>query len=280
MPDQTRFHLAGVMGFPVLHSRSPMIHKHWLREHGLTGEYMPIAVQPANLEKALRALPALGFAGVNLTIPLKEAALAIVDHVDPLARRIGAINCVAVAPDGALSGFNYDAIGYLESLREAQPSWRADAGPAAILGSGGAARAIIAGLLEEGTPEIRLCNRTRARAEALASDFGPKVRTVDWQERSTALAGTALLVNTTSMGMKGQPPLEISLKDLPSTALVSDIVYTPLETGLLHEARVRGNTGVDGLGMLLHQAVPAFATWFGITPRVTPDLRRMVEASL
>ena len=280
MPHAEKYLLAGVMGFPIMHSRSPAIHNYWLAEYGMLGHYAPLAVKPDGLEKALRALHPLGFAGVNLTIPLKELALPMLDEVDPVAQAIGAVNCVVVGDDGRLRGFNYDAFGYVESLREAAPDWRANQGPAVVLGAGGAARAILAGLLAEGAPEIRLANRTPERAQQLATEFGARVRAIAWDEREEALAGAALLVNTTSMGMTGQPPLEIALDDLPAAALVSDIVYAPLETDLLARAKRRGGRAVDGLGMLLHQARPAFRDWFGPMPKVTPELRRKIEASL
>jgi shikimate dehydrogenase len=275
-----RYFLAGVMGAPIMHSRSPVIHNHWLAQHGLAGHYAPLLIAPDRLEAALRALPALGFSGVNLTIPLKEIALPLLDRVDPLARSIGAVNCVVVATNGTLDGYNYDAFGYLASVREADAAWSADAGPATVLGAGGAARAVIAGLLSEGAPEIRLANRTLERAQALAGEFGARVRPVRWEARADALDGAALLVNTTSMGMTGQPPLEIALDALPARAVVSDIVYAPLETDLLARARARGLRAVDGLGMLLHQARPAFERWTGIMPAVTPELRARVEATL
>ncbi|MFN3891482.1 MAG: shikimate dehydrogenase [Beijerinckiaceae bacterium] len=280
MPHAEHYLLAGVMGFPIMHSRSPAIHNHWLAEYGLLGHYAPLAVKPEGLEKALRALHPLGFSGVNLTIPLKELAMPIMDEIDPVARAIGAVNCVVVAKDGRLRGFNYDAFGYVESLRETAPGWRADSGPAVVLGAGGAARAILTGLIGEGAREIRLVNRTLERAQRLAAEFGPRIHPVEWDEREAALAGAALLVNTTSMGMTGQPPLEIALDELPQTALVSDIVYVPLETDLLAQARRRGLRAVDGLGMLLHQARPAFRDWFGPMPPVTAELRRKIEASL
>lgn len=280
MAHPDRYLLAGVMGSPIMHSRSPKIHNLWLAEHGLIGHYAPLLVEPAGLEKALRALAPLGFAGVNLTIPLKELALTIVDRIDPLAKSIGAVNCVVVGSDGALEGYNYDAFGFIASLREQAPRWRADSGPCALLGAGGASRAIIAGLLAEGAPEILLANRTLERAQALAGEFGAKVKPVTWDQREEALGGASLLVNCTSMGMVGQPQLEIALDDLPRGAIVTDIVYAPLETPLLARARARGNVAVDGLGMLLHQARPAFEKWFGILPDVTPALRKVIEGTL
>ena len=274
------------MGFPVMHSRSPMIHNHWLAQHGITGVYTPIAVPRERLEKALRALPALNYRGVNLTIPLKEEALRIVDRIDPLAKKIGAINCIVVAADGSLDGYNYDAFGFIESLREADNAWRADAGPLLVLGAGGAARAIVAGLLQEGAQHVLIANRTLERAQALAADMriefggGARIEAIAWREREEAIEGVAALVNTTSMGMKGEPPLEMRLAGLPENALVADIVYAPLETQLLADGRARGNRAVDGLGMLLHQARPAFQHWFGVMPLATRELRAKIEATL
>ena len=279
MTHPDRFLLAGLMGWPVMHSRSPKLHNYWLAQHGLAGTYVPLAVKAEGLRAALRALPALGFSGCNLTLPHKVAALDIVDRVDPLARRIGAMNCVVVAPDGSLEGQNTDAFGYVESIREAQPSWRADAGPVVVIGAGGGARAVLVSLIDQGANEIRLINRTPARAQALAKDLGDPIRAMDWGDRQTALAGAAMLVNTTSQGMVGEPPLDIALDALPTNALVSDIVYIPRETPLLAAARKRGNPTVNGLGMLLHQARAAFRAWFGIMPEVTPELRAMIEAT-
>ena len=271
---------AGVMGWPVEHSRSPLLHGFWLKEHRIDGEYVLLPVRPDELPAALRGLGARGFAGCNLTIPHKQAALAIVDEIDASAARIGAINTVVVRPGGALEGRNTDAFGFRENLRAAQPGWRAAADPAVVLGAGGAARAVVAALLDDGAPEIRLVNRSRDRAAALAAALGGAIEVVDWARRADVLAGAALLVNTTSLGMTGQPPLELPLDALPKTALVNDIVYAPLETPLLSAARRRGNPVVDGLGMLLHQARPAFAAWFGVMPEVTPALRAMMVASL
>jgi shikimate dehydrogenase len=279
MTHADRFLLAGVMGFPVMHSRSPRLHNYWLAQHGLAGAYLPLAVPRERLGAALRALPALGFSGANLTIPHKQAALALVDEVDPLARRIGAVNCVVVRPDGSLAGTNHDAFGYIESVREAQPGWRADAGPIAVIGAGGGARAVLVGLIEQGAREIRLVNRTPARAQELENDLGRPITAIEWQDRERALAGAAMLVNTTNQGMVGEGDLDLSLNVLPASALVSDIVYIPRETALLAAARRRGNPTVNGLGMLLHQARPAFHAWFGIMPEVTPELRALIEAT-
>jgi shikimate dehydrogenase len=274
-----RFLLAGVMGWPVMHSRSPRLHNYWFAKHGLTGPYLPLAVRAEGLHAALRALPPLGFAGSNLTIPHKEAALGIVDRIDPLARRIGAVNCVVVNPDGSLEGRNTDAFGYIESVREAQPDWRADAGPIVVIGAGGGARAVLVSLIDAGARELRLVNRTLARAQALAGELGGPIRALPWRERNAALEDAALLINTTNQGMVGEPPLDLALDALPKRALVSDIVYVPRETPLIATARRRGNPTVNGLGMLLHQARPAFQAWFGIMPEVTPELRALIETT-
>lgn len=280
MAEAQKFRLAGIMGWPVAHSRSPMIHGHWIKELGLSGAYVPLAVRPERLSEAIKALPALGFAGCNVTIPHKEAAMPLVDHVDPLAKRIGAINTIVVEADGSLSGSNTDAFGFIESLKEAKPDWRADGGPAAVMGAGGGARAVVASLAERGATEIRVINRTLARAQKLAVDFGAPVRAISWQQRHDALDGASLLVNTTNQGMTGQAPLDLTLDRLPSGALVSDIVYIPLQTPLLAAARKRGNPVVNGLGMLLHQARPAFKAWFAVMPDATPELRQLVEATI
>jgi shikimate dehydrogenase len=276
-PD--RFLLAGVMGDPVMHSRSPKLHNYWLAKYGLSGVYVPLAITAGQLRAALRALPALGFSGCNLTIPHKEAALEIVDQIDPLARRIGAVNCVVVAADGSLEGQNHDAFGYIESVREAQPSWRADRGPIIVIGAGGGARAVLVSLIDAGASEIRLVNRTLARAKSLARELGGSIMALNWQEREAALEDAAMLINATSQGMVGEPPLDLALDSLPVSALVSDVIYIPRETALLAAARKRGNQTVNGLGMLLHQARPAFHAWFGIMPEVTAELRAMIEAT-
>lgn len=280
MAENQPYRLAGVMGWPVAHSRSPLIHNHWIAQHGLRGAYVLLPVQPEKLDVALRSLPVLGFAGCNLTIPHKVAALQIVDRVDPLAQRIGAVNTVVVEADGTLTGLNTDGFGYIQSLLDVQPDWRADAGPATVVGAGGAARAIIVALIERGAQEIRLTNRSADKAKNMAAEFGPAVIAVPWQDRHEALAEAALLVNTTNQGMHGEPALDLDLRQLPGTALVSDIIYVPMETPLLAAARARGNPTVNGLGMLLHQARPAFAAWFGVLPEVTPSLREQIQASL
>jgi shikimate dehydrogenase len=267
--------IAGIFGWPIAHSRSPRLHGFWLERHGIDGAYVPLAVAPENFITAFRALPALGFRGVNITVPHKEAALANCDEADALARRIGAVNTVVVDPAGRLIGSNSDAFGFTESLRHSV-RWEAKAGPAVVLGAGGAARAILVALIDAGVPEVRLVNRTRRRADALAAEFGGRTTAVDWSARTEALAGAALLVNTTTLGMEGHDALELDLARLPATAVVTDIVYTPLETPLLRAAAARGNATVDGLGMLLYQALPGFEKWFGVRPVVDDALRRFV----
>jgi len=266
--------VAGLMGWPVRHSRSPQLHGYWLAEHGIDGAYVPLPVEPTRLETALRALPALGFIGVNITVPHKASALSLVDRVNPIARRAGAVNTVVVQPDGTLEGRNTDAFGFLAALEQDAPQWQADR-PAVVLGAGGSARAVIVALIDAGLTEIRVINRTRAKAEAL-QELGPSVRVIEWDKRSAALDGAGLVVNTTTLGMAGQPALELDLRALPGDAVVNDIVYSPLETPLLSTARGRGNPVVDGLGMLLHQARPAFHAFFGLDPTVTPALRTYV----
>jgi len=275
-----RFLLAGVMGWPVMHSKSPMLHNYWFQQYGLAGTYVPLAIEPAGLGAALRALHPLGFAGCNLTIPHKQEALKFVDEVDPVGRSMGAISCVVVRPDGSLRGSNNDGYGFIENILEHAPQTRFDAGPIAVLGAGGGARAVVWGLAERGAKEIRLINRTRARAQQIADEFSVSIKPVDWADRNLALEDCSMLVNTTSQGMVGMAPLDIDLARLPRQALVTDIVYTPLETPLLRAARQRGNPTVDGLGMLLHQARPAWQAWFNLDPKVTPELRAMIEATL
>ena len=272
--------LAGVIGWPVAHSRSPLIHNYWLQKHGLAGSYVQLAVPPGQLAMALPGLAALGFRGCNVTIPHKIDTLKLMRVADANATRIGAVNTVVVQPDGSLKGINTDGFGYIQSLLDAHPDWRADAGPVVVLGAGGAARAVVLALADHGAKEIFLVNRTPDKAEAMAAEFASPVKAVAWDQRHAALGGAALLVNTTSQGMQGYPPLDLDLSALPKNALVSDIIYAPLETPLLLAAKARGNPTVGGLGMLLNQARPAFEAWFGVLPDITPELRRLVEATL
>ena len=282
LPPQPNFKRAGVMGWPVDHSLSPRVHGFWLKQYGIAGEYVRVPVEPEGFTGKIKNLQADGFAGVNVTVPHKEAALAAVDEVHPLARRIGAVNTVVVRGDGSLYGFNTDGFGFLENLKAGCADFNATNGPAVVLGAGGAARAVIAALLDAGAPEIRLLNRTKAKAEQLAhqlSGIGPGALIVgEWDSRADYLDGASLLANTTILGMKGQHPLDLDLSALPSTAVVNDIVYAPPETDLLARARLRSNPTVDGLGMLLHQARPGFEAWFGQLPDVTDALRRHVLA--
>jgi len=280
MSSPERFLLAGVMGWPVMHSRSPLMHNYWFRQHGLAGTYVPLAIEPQGLAAALKALRPLGFAGCNLTIPHKQQAMTIVDEVDTVAKRIGAISCVVVRPDGSLAGTNNDWFGFIHNLKQEQPGWRADAGPVVVLGAGGGSRAVCYGLMQEGAREIRLVNRTFARAKGIAGEFGGPIQALPWERRHDALEGAALVVNATSQGMVGQPALDLRLDKLSKTALAADIIYIPLETPFLAAARQRGNRTANGLGMLLHQGRPAWQMWFGIEPVVTAELRSMMEKSI
>ena len=274
------FVLAGVMGWPIAQSRSPILHNYWIDKYKLNGRYVPLAVKPENLADAIRGLRALGFRGCNLTMPHKQYAMTMVDSVTDTAKRIGAVNCIVVEPDGKMWGTNNDGNGYYLSLLEVVPSFKADAGPLAILGAGGAARAVLVTLLERGAKEIRLINRTFEKAQALAKDLDPSiVKAVPWEKRSDVIGDVALLTNATNQGMTGKPPLDISLGKLPKQTLVSDLIYVPPETPFLAAARARGNVTVNGLGMLLHQARPAFQAWFGVMPEITPDLRAAIMAT-
>ena len=278
--NPTSYGLAGVLGWPVAHSRSPKIHSYWISKYGLLGAYVQLPVAPGQLGLALPGLAALGFRGCNITLPHKVDALHLVDALDANAARIGAINTIVVQGDGSLKGFNNDGFGYVQSLLDAKPDWRADAGPVAVLGAGGAARAVVLSLADRGAREIRLLNRTPEKAQELANEFGAPVRALPWSQRHAALADVAMLVNTTSQGMHGQPALDLDLAALPLHALVSDVIYVPMQTPLLAAARQRGNATVNGLGMLLNQARPAFEAWFGVMPEITAELRQAIEAGL
>ncbi|MBN07546.1 MAG: shikimate dehydrogenase [Rhodospirillaceae bacterium] len=267
---------AGVMAWPVSHSLSPSLHRHWLKTYAINGTYDPIAVTPTDFPAMLRSLPARGFSGVNVTLPHKIAALEGVDTLDDVARRTGAVNTVIVKEDGTLHGFNTDVFGFMANIADVHPDWVADAGPAVVLGAGGAARAVCVALQDAGAPEIRILNRTVTKAEDLATGLGSPLKVFDWRDRHDALREGAFLVNTTSLGMTGMAPLELDLTSLPPDASVCDVVYTPLETPLLADARARGNPTIDGLGMLLHQAKPGFEAWFGRAPDVTENLRQVV----
>jgi shikimate dehydrogenase len=267
--------LAGVLGWPVSHSRSPRLHGFWLARYGVDGAYVPLPVPPDRFPAAVRTLSQLGFAGANVTIPHKEAAFAACDTVSEVARRAGSVNTL-VFRNGRIEGTSTDGFGFLESVREQAPGWRAADGPAVVLGAGGAVRAVAAALLDAGCPRLTLVNRTPARAEAIARDLGGPVEVA----ATAPLADAALLVNGTSLGMAGEPPLELDLAPLPAGAVVADMVYVPLETPLLAAARARGLCAVDGLGMLLHQARPGFEAWFGVAPEVDAELRDFILQDL
>jgi shikimate dehydrogenase len=268
-----RIPLAGVIGSPIAHSRSPQLHAHWLKTLGIQGFYIPMDVTEADLESVLRALPMMGFRGVNITVPHKEKALEIADMVTDRATLIGAANTLVFREDGQIQADNTDGYGFTENLRQNAPGWTPEAGPAAVLGAGGAARAVIAALLDVGVPEILLSNRTRVRAEALQQQFGRRVVVVEWVQAGNMLEEAQTVVNTTTLGMVGQPPLRVPLDGLRKGAVVTDLVYAPLQTRLLIEAEKMGCVAVDGLGMLLHQAVPAFERWFGTRPEVDAATR-------
>ncbi|MCW1931247.1 shikimate dehydrogenase [Pararhodobacter zhoushanensis] len=267
--------LAGVIGDPIAHSRSPRLHGYWLQRYGITGHYVPLHIRGEDFAKSLEVLPKMGFTGVNVTLPHKHSALALSDHITPLARRIGAANTLTFTENG-IEADNTDAYGFAQNILEAHPSWAPRR--VALIGAGGASRAVIAALQDLGAAEILLTNRTQSRAEALAQEFGAGVIVVPWADRAAMLDGCDTLVNSTSMGMQGNPALDLDLSALPRDAIVNDLVYAPLETPLLAAARARGNASVDGLGMLLHQAAPGFERWFGVTPQVDADLRKAVLA--
>lgn len=271
--------LAGVIGWPVHQSLSPLMHTHWLRQHGLAGAYVPLAIRPEDFGRCVATLPLMGFAGVSVTVPHKEAAFALASELDEPAAATGAVNTLVFA-EGKVKGLNTDGRGFMASLAEDLGADTAKAGPVVILGAGGAARGIVNALLRGGAPEIRLVNRTKGRAEKLAADLGPSVKVALWGDWAAAFKGAGLVVNTTSLGMTGKDPLEVSLDGLLKDAAVADIVYNPLETELLRGAKARGHRTMGGLGMLMHQAVPAFAAWFGVTPSVTPALRAEMEKAL
>ena len=270
--------LAGVIGHPIAHSKSPKLHGHWLKTYGLPGHYIPIDVAPENLETVLKTMPQMGFVGANVTIPHKERIMDIADQVTDRATLIGAANTLIFLEDGKILADNTDGYGFIQNLRQGAPEWDPAAGPAVVLGAGGAARAVIASLLDVGVPEILLSNRTRVRAEQLRDDFGARVKVVEWVQAGNVIEDGATVVNTTSLGMAGKPELRVPLDGLNKDAVVTDLVYTPLITSFLETAQAKGCTTVDGLGMLLHQAVPGFERWFGPRPEVTDELRAVMLA--
>jgi shikimate dehydrogenase len=279
MSETKEFGLACIIGTSIQHSRSPVIHNYWLAEHDLPGRYVLCKVLPERLPAALKGLAALGFRGCNVTTPHKQAVMPLIDDVDAMATRIGAVNTIVVQPDGSLRGFNNDGNGFVQSLRDEKPGWRPDEGPVTVVGAGGAARAVLVALAAQGAREIRLVNRTWEKARDLAAELGPPIHPVRWEERAEALRGIATLVNATDQGMAGKPPLDLALDALPREAIVGDLIYVPRETPLLAAARVRGNRTVNGLGLLLTQARPAFQAWFGPMPSISPGLIRAIEAT-
>ena len=279
MSATKEFGLAGIIGMPVAHSRSPVVHNYWLEEHGLPGRYVLLPVKPERLADALKGLVALGFRGVNVTTPHKQAVMPLLDHVDPMATRIGAVNTIVVEPDGTLRGFNNDGNGFLQSLRDEKADWKPDDGPIVVVGAGGASRAILVALASQGAKEIRLVNRTRETADMLAHALGGPIKVVPWEQRTQALEGAATLINATTQGSAGKTALDLPLDTLPRDAIVGDAIYVPQETPLLAAAKARGNRTVNGLGMLLNQARPAFQAWFGPLPTITPGLRRAIAAT-
>ena len=280
MLERTKpFGLAGLIGLPVAHSRSPVLHNYWLAEHGIAGRYVPLPVTADDLPDALKGLAALGFRGCNVTMPHKRDIIPHLAKVDPMARRIDAINTVVVEEDGTLSGYNYDGLGFVQAVLDACPDWRAESGPVLLLGAGGAARSVAVAMLEAGVPDLRIANRTPEKAEAMAREFGARVSALPWERRADALADVALLVNTTDRGFLGKPALDIALDRLDPRTIVGDLIYTPPETPFLAAARARGNPTVNGLGMLLNQARFGFRAWYGVMPEITPGLVAAIEAT-
>ena len=275
---QEKIPLVAVLGSPVAHSKSPLLHGFWLKQFGIQGHYVPIDVMAADLEQVLQTLPKMGFVGANVTLPHKEKILSIADQISDRAALIGAANTLVFQPDGKIYADNTDGYGFIENIRQHAPDWQAKDGPALVLGAGGAARAIVSALLEAGAPEVRISNRTRARADQIKSDFGGRVGVVDWVKAGAEIEYAHTLVNTTSLGMTGKSALTVSLDKLNPETLVTDIVYSPLETELLKAARSKGCRVVDGLGLLIHQAVPGFQRWFGQKPVVDQAIRDILLA--
>ena len=272
----TRIPLAGVIGAPVDHSKSPQLFRHWLNTYGVRGHYIPIEVEGEDLSNVIRTMPEMGFVGCNVTIPYKERVMEIADQISDRATLIGAANTLIFRPDGKIHADNTDGYGFIENLRNGAPDWDPKAGPTVLLGAGGAARAVVSALADAGVDEILISNRTRIRAEKLKDDFGQRVRVVDWVQAGNILEGAGLVVNTTSLGMVGKPELRVPLDGLEAPTVVTDLVYTPLKTRLLDVAEAAGCVTVDGLGMLLHQAVPGFERWFGPRPEVNTATRAAV----
>jgi len=274
------FRAAGIIGMPVAQSKSPIMYQFWRDQYKIPGAYIPMPVLPERLEDAVRGLRALGFVGCNVTMPHKIKILPLVDRVDPLAAKIGAVNLVIVEADGSLTAYNTDGDGFMGNLAASCPAWHPTSGPIVVLGAGGAAASIVASLVAAGVPEVRLCNRTFSKAQAMRDRYGPAVHPLHWEDRHDALGGVRLLVNTTSLGMTGKGDLDMKLDGLPPDAAVADIIYIPLKTPLLQAAEARGHSTMNGLGMLLHQGVPCFERYWGIRPEVTPEMYQMILATL
>lgn len=272
--------IAGVMGWPIAHSLSPRLHGFWLDHHGVDGAYIPIPVSPDDIETVIKTLPKLGFRGANVTVPHKIAAFNVADELSPAAQAIGAVNTLVSREDGSIFGDNTDGYGFIANLRAGAPTWNPSAGPALVLGAGGAARAVVWSLLDAGVPNVVLTNRTQEKADIIANDMSGNVTVLPWDQREGAVTNTGLIVNTTSLGMAGKPALELNITNAKASTVVTDIVYVPLQTPLLRDAAAVGCRVVDGLGMLLHQAVPGFEAWFGVRPDVTPALRDHVLSGL
>ncbi len=274
--SDTKIPLAGVIGSPVAHSRSPALHTYWLKTYGIRGHYIPMDIAQADLKAAIDTLPKLGFVGANVTVPHKERVLELADLVTDRAALIGAANTLIFRKDGKVHADNTDGYGFVENLRQGASDWDPKSGPAAVIGAGGAARAVLASLIEVGVPEIRISNRTRTRAEALRAEFGTRIVVYDWVQAGNMLEGATTVVNASSLGMVGKPELRVPLDGLSKDAVVTDLVYAPLQTSLLKRASEMGSRTVDGLGMLLHQAAPAFERWFGHRPTVDEQTRQVV----
>lgn len=268
--------LAGVIGSPIAHSKSPRLHQHWLKTYGQKGYYVPLHVEASDLSNVLQTLPKMGFVGVNVTVPHKERVFQIADLITDRATLIGAANTLIFRKDGKIHADNTDGYGFIENMRQNAPAWQPSKGPAVILGAGGAARAVVASLLEVGVPEIMISNRTRIRAEQLRQHFGKRLRVVDWVQAGNMFEQAYTVVNTTSLGMAGKSDLRVPLDGLQAGSFVCDLVYVPLETQFLNTARSMGCHVIDGLGMLLHQAVPAFERWFEVRPEVDEATREIM----
>ncbi|MDG1866228.1 MAG: shikimate dehydrogenase [Yoonia sp.] len=268
--------IAGVIGNSISHSKSPKLHQHWLRRYGIRGEYVPLHVESENLESVIRSMPKMGFVGANVTIPHKVDVMQFADQISDRATLVGAANTLIFKDDGKIYADNTDGYGFMANLRQGAPDWDPKSGPAMVLGAGGACRAIIVALADAGVTEIFLTNRTRAKADALRAEFGARIQVVDWVQAGNVVEDAATLINTTSLGMTGQPELRVPLDGLRPDTLVTDIVYSPLQTPLLAQAQAAGCRTIDGLGMLLHQGVPGFERWFGKRPEVDDATRQVV----